>query len=533
MAAVRLRRNAPRFFRRHRLNAALLVATLLLSACTHRPEAFRHASWQTTALGLCEDYPEESRSLARAEADLALARSSGATHLRIAFGWDAMEAVEGTYDWSFWDRFVPLAVDKYRLRLIPYVCYTPRWAARDQGENFWRSPPRDPAAFGRFMNALVSRYSRWIRTWELWNEPDNPAYWSGTTAELAALVHAGSAAIRSADARARVVLGGIAWNLDYLEELFRLHRIAPAVDVVNVHSYFETWHASPIEHLPQYLRDAAAIVREHGENEPLWMAETGYSSTGSRRKISEVYATRFRDEHTPIAQANALARTLLLSLASQQLELLAWYRINDLAPAQDVIGDDNNRHLGLVSVDGDTKPARAAFELLSDLFGQPYRIFNDEHDLLVASGSDPLPDDLQVHVFALQDGRHLVAAWLGLPAPGAAVSEAELTDDARRLALRVRLPGVRADRVRVVTATGVPAESAAWSRQAAATELHLVLRGSEVQLAIIDKPVTTPRTPHRFRPRLQPKFSLPRVRGPPSLGALRRSTTQPSTTETP
>lgn len=78
-------------------------------------------------LGLCEDYPEETRSLSGARADLEVARASGARVLRIAFGGDAIEGARGRYDWSFWDDFVRLAVDDYGITLIPYVCYTPRW----------------------------------------------------------------------------------------------------------------------------------------------------------------------------------------------------------------------------------------------------------------------------------------------------------------------------------------------------------------------------------------------------------------------
>lgn len=42
------------------------------------------------------------------------------------------------------------------------------------------------------------------------------------------------------------------------------------------------WHPDPIERLPEYVGRAAEIMREHGEREPLWMAETGSSSVGGR-----------------------------------------------------------------------------------------------------------------------------------------------------------------------------------------------------------------------------------------------------------
>lgn len=104
--------------------------------CRLHPAAIvdRDRSWHETALGLCEDYPDETRSLEAARRDLA-----GARVLRAAFGWDAIEAERGRYDWSFWDDFVRTAKADYGLTLIPYVRYTPRWAASDDGDDFWRS----------------------------------------------------------------------------------------------------------------------------------------------------------------------------------------------------------------------------------------------------------------------------------------------------------------------------------------------------------------------------------------------------------
>jgi polysaccharide biosynthesis protein PslG len=211
------------------------------------------------------------------------------------------------------------------------------------------------------MDVIVRRYRDRIHSWELWNEPDNAAYWLGTAAQFAALVRAGSAAVRAADPRARVVLGGIAGELDFLGKLFRDEHIAPAIDVVNIHSYFETWHPNAIEQLPDYIDGATAIVHESGSPAPLWMAETGYSTVGDHAEISSVYHTHYRGEHSEGAQAAALTRTIFTVLGTGRVSLIAWYRINDLPTAENVIGDDNNRHLGVRRLDGAPKPALAAW----------------------------------------------------------------------------------------------------------------------------------------------------------------------------
>ena len=187
--------------------AWLFAGSLLLTGCATKPPS-PTTTWHTTTLGLCEDYPEETRSLEAAREDLKTVQHSGAGVLRIAFGWDAIEPERGHYDWSFWDDFVRMAVDEFGIRLIPYVCYTPQWAATEAGEDFWRSPPRDPEDFARFMMTLVGRYKHAIHSWELWNEPDNSAYWLGTREQFAALVRTGSRAVRAADPNHVIILPG-------------------------------------------------------------------------------------------------------------------------------------------------------------------------------------------------------------------------------------------------------------------------------------------------------------------------------------
>lgn len=77
------------------------------------------------------------------------------------------------------------ATEDHGLTLIPYVCYTPRWAASDAGDDFWRSPPRNPRDFDAFMRTIAARYGGKNHSWELRNHPDNSAYWLGTTTQFA------------------------------------------------------------------------------------------------------------------------------------------------------------------------------------------------------------------------------------------------------------------------------------------------------------------------------------------------------------
>lgn len=460
---------------KHRWLGAL--ATLLLWAgCVAPPRETAPVAWHRTTLGLCEDYREETRRLAKAKSDLAAARAAGAQVLRIAFAWDTMEPERGRYDWTFWDDFVRSATRDYGLRLIPYICYTPKWAASDPGPDYWRSPPRDPEDFARFVTAIVDHYRDEIQSWELWNEPDNRAYWLGTPQQFAALIRAGSAAVRRTDPGDTVVLGGMVGDLDFLTKLLRDERLGTAVDIVNVTSYFETWHPARIESIPSYVERVADLVRDTGGHHPLWMAETGYSSIGTRADGSSVYRSRYEGEHSDAAQAAALVRTVMTTCTTEAVATLAWYRINDLVPPQNAIGDDNNRHLGLRRADGTAKPALAAFHLMAELFRQPY--VRVPVSVRVEGAGESVP---VVWAFRLQDGRRIVAAWLALPE---VMTTGSPVADPRQAVVAIAIPELRPRRARFLDAEGRPVAEAGnrWQRTGTGTTVTLALRGGAVRI---------------------------------------------------
>jgi hypothetical protein len=377
------------------------------------PRSTASVAYTHVSLGLCEDYPEESRSLSLARRDLQVLATNDLRVLRIAFGWDAMEPEPGKYDWSFWDDFVRMATDEYGIRLIPYVCYTPRWASASQGEDFWQQPPTNTAPFAEFMKQLVSRYKDRIHSWEIWNEPDNPAYWGGTVEQFADLLAAGSRAVRQVDPSAKVVLGGLAWNLNFLEAVLTNSAAIQNVDIINLHNYYETWSSDPLENLPAYVGRAADILQLHGQDKPIWMAEVGYSSFRDGAFVSGQYQAGFRHEHTPEAQAASVFRVMTLLLASGKVSLAAWYRVNDLPGTQEVIGDVNNRHLGILDQHGHPKPALRALKYFQSLFAERFRCIDQEVRLTREIGAP-----VEVHAFEKRDGEVVVVGWLKTYVPG-------------------------------------------------------------------------------------------------------------------
>jgi hypothetical protein len=451
--------------------ALALVAScgLCLSACRFAeplsvPLGQQSAKPGEFVIGLCEDYPEESRSLANARRDLEVVKTNGLSVLRVAFGWDSIEPKKGQFDWSFWDEFVQMATGEFGIRLIPYICYTPKWAASVADEDSWRQPPRDPTDFGNFMQQIVTRYKGRINSWELWNEPDNPHYWLGSLEEFTALVSAGAAGVQKADPSAKIVLGGMAWNLQFLEGVITNRPLAGQIDIINLHNYYETWSTDPIERLPEYTGFARDILTAKDLRLPLWLAELGYSSYRRGNKISGQYSAYHDFEHSAEHQAESLLRMLVLARASGHVSLFAWYRINDLPPSQEVIGDVNNRHLGVLDAQGRPKPALASLRNFQSWVHSSAECI-DNNFLITQSASR----FIEAHGFRNRNGEVTVFLWRRTVVPGTRGQEPPGVSE--RVSMRV--PG----RFKAITVLNYEAREARlpWRAERREAQAHLEL----------------------------------------------------------
>jgi hypothetical protein len=399
----------------------MFFALCLACGCATKEHTAVHISqaqsFARVTIGLCEDYPKESRSLAAARHDLELLKTNGIHVLRISFSWLDMEPEPGKFDFSFWDDFVRLAVDEYDVRLIPYVCYTPRWASTGTNADFWQQPPAVNARFADFIEQLVTRYKNRIHSWEIWNEPDNSYYWRGSVQQFEELLRAGAQAVHRSDPAAKVVMGGLAWNPNFLESVLANTSVVTNIDVINLHNYYETWASEPLERIPDYVGRASDLIQQYGQHQPIWLAEAGYSDFRRSNFVSGQYLARFAYEHTPDAQAQSLFRVMTLALASGKISLVAWYRIHDLPATQEVIGDENNRYLGILDQQNRAKPALRALQFFHSLFPNGFKCIDGEVRV-----SKPIGAPIEVHAFEKPDGEIVIAAWVRTYVPGQALT---------------------------------------------------------------------------------------------------------------
>jgi hypothetical protein len=241
--------------------------------------------------------------------------------MRIALIWAGVQPTKGAFNWSGFDAEVEKAA-KSGIELLPFLVGSPTWAipnATVPGTNGAVAPAHLPAtgssatAWTTFLKAAVARYGNggtfWtehpavpdvpIKNWQIWNEPNFKYFVAKPNPkEYGQLVKISSAAIKSVDPEAQVILAGLfakpagARHLNasgkvvfgtspnyygsyFLEQMFKTNPgIKSRFQGVALHPYVARYRqlAPEIEEVRKVLTKAGDGV------ENLWITELGWSS---------------------------------------------------------------------------------------------------------------------------------------------------------------------------------------------------------------------------------------------------------------
>jgi polysaccharide biosynthesis protein PslG len=203
--------------------------------------------------------------------------------------WADLEKSKGHYGFAALDAAVADAGAKHA-KITLVLGSTPAWAALNpkQRSAGWigpgsSSPPRHQVDWTNYVTKVVARYKGRIDSYQIWNEPQLPQFWSSTPAKLAQLTAAARAAVKKADPKALVVATPMlprqprwrSWSTAYLTAL---RDLGWPVDVFAIHSYTRDRLANPdgraavIKSTKDLLRSVRAPSR------PLWDTEANYTS---------------------------------------------------------------------------------------------------------------------------------------------------------------------------------------------------------------------------------------------------------------
>jgi hypothetical protein len=120
--------------------------------------------------------------------------------------WQQIEPSKGQYNWG--------AVDTFLMQLAPpdealiSVFSSSSWATKISSLPIPASMAKSPDEYYKFIYDLVKHCKGKIKLWQNDCEPNNPVYWNGTSEEFSSQLKVFYRAVKDADAKAKVVMGG-------------------------------------------------------------------------------------------------------------------------------------------------------------------------------------------------------------------------------------------------------------------------------------------------------------------------------------
>ena len=304
---------------------------------------------------------------------------AGVRTLRVAFNWDGIETKRrtgascSTAAYDGFGRYDGMVAEAGRLgiKLLPIFFGSPAYVRGGDFSNMPRTGTAEMGDYNCYVRALVRRYGRGgsfpalngpaqpITEWQVWNEENLPNYAAGervSPTEYSRFLKATTAGVRSIDANATIVLGGMpertsrGMNAEkFLRGLYSVKRIESKFDVVALHPYAE--NARGVKGALIRMRDMFKRVGD--PRQVLWLTEVGYASSGPKGHFLV---------NSEQGQAQKLESTLQLIRKNRKrykVGTVHWYNWRDTAAYSD--GEQWFAYAGLYRKGGSPKPACNAY----------------------------------------------------------------------------------------------------------------------------------------------------------------------------
>ncbi|GGC66533.1 hypothetical protein GCM10011396_12030 [Undibacterium terreum] len=273
------------------------------------------------------------------------------------------------------------------------------------------TPPRNMADWSALIHKLVSHWvqrygveevSRWY--FEVWNEPNLPAFWTGGQQAYFDLYEASANAIKGVDAALRVGGPATAQNawLDEFMQFCRERKLP--VDFVSTHFYptdaFGEIGAdtlTQLEHAPlDVMRERALAARDRAQALPLLYTEWNITSNP-------------RDPLHDSSFAAALAVRIAMSV-DDIVDAYSYWTFSDIFEENYFPSQPFHGGFGLLNLHGIKKPIYKAFELMAALGDRHYPIAQTHGTVMLWVGEQSY-NAIETHVLCINQAmpRHAIA----------------------------------------------------------------------------------------------------------------------------
>lgn len=323
-------------------------------------------------------YGGDARGLAQMEQAAQMARDAGVKWSREEFAWSRIEPRKGEFQWKFYDDLMVCA-KRNGITVYAIVCYWAPWTKAYTQEGI--------EDYVRYLQALVRRYGKDIKQWEIWNEP-NIFFWQGPKEMYAELLKRSYAAIKELDPKAEV-LGLSTAGIDYkfMDQMLALQ--AP-FDILTIHPYRRV--LKDTEFIADLKKASDKVMLPDGRRRPVWLTEMGWATFTPHNTLRQGFVPT-----TLRAQAELIARSYLCAIVSGVEPRTFWYNFRN--DGEDPVYFEHQ--MGILHRDFRPKPAYRAYAVLA-------RLLQDK----TMERQLPLNGDTLAFAFKARTGRErVVAVW--------------------------------------------------------------------------------------------------------------------------
>ena len=272
--------------------------------------------------------------------------------------WPDLEPKRNEWQFGHLDSLIALA-EFHNARVLLTLGLTPGWASSRPAEPSAyqkgnQAPPRQLEDWRRYVDTVARRYRGRVEAYEVWNEPNQPGFFSGSIDDLVQLAKVARDAISQADPTALVTTPsptgryrGAKWLDTYLGR-----GGGQFMDVVAFHFYVSPY---PADSMIPVLDSVEAVLRRRVRKDvPIWNTEIGWNI---QNRTAPFNPRGPRDSFDGVvldssASGATIAQTLMLAWCGG-VSRTYWYAWD-------------NRRMGLIEPNGRTlKSAAVAFRAVS------------------------------------------------------------------------------------------------------------------------------------------------------------------------
>jgi hypothetical protein len=205
--------------------------------------------------------------------------------------WTSLAPLKGVWNWQPLDIWVAAAEQHRVPDILLTLGQTPAWASTNPDDVNYvgagaPAPPADMQDWRDYITAVAQRYKGRIRYYEIWNEPNDNTYYTGTVAELAQLTAEAYTILKAVDP-GNTVLSPAAYAPGYLGQLLQAG-VGSNVDMIAYH-FYET----PPESTAAAIANVRMVMAANGAASlPLWDSEGASGDTTVPEDLAAAYLVR-------------------------------------------------------------------------------------------------------------------------------------------------------------------------------------------------------------------------------------------------